>query len=60
MAAAEHGANFPMARHIRESMTHSQLHDFAATSRRRLPAHVPNRHPHRNLGAYLHPSKKGR
>lgn len=39
MAAAEHGANFPMARKLRGSMSHQQLHDFAATSERDLPAH---------------------
>ena len=37
MAAAEHGANFPMARNIRKSMTHQQMHDFAATSTKNLP-----------------------
>lgn len=59
MAAAEHGANFPLARTIRQSMTHSQMHDFAATKRTGLPKHVATQHPHRNLGTYLHP-KKGR
>ena len=29
MAAAEHGADFPMARKVRASMTHEQMHDFA-------------------------------
>ncbi len=28
MAAAEHGASFPMARKVAASMTHSQMHDF--------------------------------
>jgi hypothetical protein len=37
MAAAEHGANFPMAKKIRKSMTHKQMHDFAATSEEDLP-----------------------
>lgn len=41
MAAAEHGANFPMAKKIRGSMSHSQMHDFAATKRKGLPPHVP-------------------
>lgn len=59
MQAAEHGADFPMARKIRSSMTHQQMHDFAVGSERRKPQHVSSRHPHRNLGAYLHP-KKGR
>lgn len=41
MAAAEHGAKFPMAKKLRKSMTHQQLHDFAATKRKKLPMHVP-------------------
>lgn len=57
MAAAEHGADFPMARKVRESMTRSQMHDFASGSMKGKPAHV--KHPHRNLGTYLHP-RKGR
>ena len=40
MAAAEHGANFPMARKLRKSMSHQQLHDFAATKTKTLPKHV--------------------
>lgn len=56
MAAAEHGADFPMARKVRASMTHDQMHDFAATPRKGLPTHA--RHPHANLGKYLHPKKR--
>lgn len=56
IAAAEHGAQFPMARKIRQSMTHQQMHDFASGSMAGKPAHV-TQHPHRNLGAYLHPKK---
>lgn len=54
MGAAEHGANFPMARKIRQSMTHQQMHDFASGSEKGKPEHVkaPNRHPHRNLGKH--------
>lgn len=70
MQAAEHGADFPMARKIRQSMTHQQMHDFAVGSEKGKPQHVTRAkagafgavtapHPHRNLGAYLHP-KKGR
>lgn len=71
MAAAEHGATFPMAQKVRSSMTLGQLHDFAVGSMKGKPVHVPpapskptlsrasGLHPHRNLGAYLHP-KKGR
>lgn len=62
MAAAEHGASFPAARRLRQSMTHSQLHDFAKGSMRHKPehVHVSHQHPHKNLGAYLHPKKSGR
>jgi hypothetical protein len=60
MAAAEHGAKFPMAQKVRGSMSMSQLHDFAVGSMKGKPAHVAKAsgHPHRNLGKYLH-SKKG-
>lgn len=40
MAAAEHGATFPMAKKIRASMTHQQMHDFAAGSIKGKPRHV--------------------
>lgn len=43
MAAAEHGADFPMARKLRESMSHSQLHDFASGSESGKPEHVSKR-----------------
>jgi len=56
MGAAEHGATFPMAQKIRASMTHSQMHDFAAGSMKGKPQHVAP-HPHRNLGTFLHPKK---
>lgn len=65
MAAAEHGAQFPLARKVYASMTHQQLHDFASGSMAGKPLHVKAApkasapHPHRNLGGYLHP-KKGR
>ncbi len=63
MAAAEHGADFPMARQIQQSMSLGQMRDFAKGPMTGKPEHVkkPTRagHPHRNLGAYLHP-KKGR
>lgn len=57
MQAAEHGAPFPMARKVRASMSHSQMHDFAVGSMKHKPAHVAMKHPHKNLGAYLHPKK---
>jgi len=37
MAAAEHGANFPMAKKLRKSMTKSQMRDFAKTKEKNLP-----------------------
>ena len=40
MGAAEHGADFPMAKKLRESMTHSQLHDFAVGSEKSKPEHT--------------------
>lgn len=40
MAAAEHGASFPMAKKLRQSMSLNQLHDFASTSEKSLPSHV--------------------
>jgi hypothetical protein len=55
MGAAEHGANFPMAKKVRSSMTMGQMHDFAMGSEQGKPQHVS--HPHRNLGKYLHKAK---
>lgn len=40
MGAAEHGANFPMARKLRASMTQQQLRDFASGSEAGKPEHV--------------------
>jgi hypothetical protein len=40
MAAAEHGAKFPMAEKLRKSMSHDQLHDFAVGSIKNKPEHV--------------------
>ena len=40
MAAAEHGAQFPMAQKLRSSMSLNQLHDFAATKTKSLPSHT--------------------
>lgn len=40
MQAAEHGASFPLAQKLRQSMTHTQLHDFAVGSERGKPQHV--------------------
>lgn len=41
MQAAEHGADFPLARTLRASMTHAQLHDFSVGSEKGKPQHVP-------------------
>jgi len=40
MGAAEHGAKFPMAEKLRESMSPEQLHDFAKTKDKGKPEHV--------------------
>ena len=53
MAAAEHGATFPMARKVRESMTKGALSDFASGSMARKPEHKPIH----NLKHYAHPPK---
>ncbi len=58
MAAAEHGATFPMAKKIQSSMSLGQMRDFAVGSTKGKPAHVTH-HPSGNLGKFLHP-KKGR
>jgi hypothetical protein len=56
MQAAEHGASFPMAKKVRGSMTMGQMHDFAVGSEKGKPQHVAKaKHPHRNLGKYIHP-----
>lgn len=54
MAAAEHGATFPLAEKLRESMTHQQLHDFASGSEKGKPEHVkPASAPrHRMAGSH--------
>lgn len=57
MAAAEHGAQFPMAQKLRSTMTQASLHDFASGPMKGKPAHVASSHPHKNLGGYLHPKK---
>jgi hypothetical protein len=51
MQAAEHGADFPMAKKVRASMTEQQLHEFASGPMAKKPEHVP--HPARNLGQHL-------
>jgi hypothetical protein len=43
MGAAEHGADFPLARKLRKTMTHKQLHDFASGSMKGKPERVRKR-----------------
>ncbi len=43
--AAEHGADFPMAKKLRKSMSHDQLHDFAVGSESDKPEHVGMKDP---------------
>jgi len=40
MQAAEHGADFPMAKKVQSSMSHDQMHDFAVGSEADKPVHV--------------------
>lgn len=61
MAAAEHGAQFPMAQQVRASMPMQTLGDFARGSMAGKPEHTkkrPGGHPHKNLGSYLHKKKR--
>lgn len=37
MGAAEHDADFPMAKKVRKSMSKKSMHDFAATKEKGLP-----------------------
>ena len=47
MAAAKHGADFPMARKVRASMSDKQLGEFSH-AKAKAPEHAPNRyHPSR-------------
>ncbi len=46
MAAAEHGAQFAMAKNVRASMTPEQLREFA-TTRTDAPKHAPYSETHR-------------
>lgn len=47
MAAAEHGADFPMAKKVRKSMTKSQMHDFAKTKEKSLPTKKKKKRDHK-------------
>lgn len=59
MGAALGGAQFAAAKKIRQSMPASTIKDFARGSMKGKPTHVPaKKHPHQNLGAWLHPKKK--
>lgn len=50
--AAEHGAQFPLAQKLRQTMTHQQLHDFAVGRETGKPEHVSQAHPHRLVGSH--------
>ncbi len=54
MQAAEHGADFPMAKKIRHSMTHQQMHDFAVGSEKGKPEHVRATQYGRHTGTISH------
>lgn len=45
MQAAEHGADFPLAEKLRDTMTHQQLHDYASGSEQGKPEHVKDGRP---------------
>jgi hypothetical protein len=49
MQAAEHGADFAMARKVRSSMTHDQMHDFAVGSEAGKPQHVKSGARHQGV-----------
>lgn len=59
MQAAEHGADFPKAAAIRQSMSLGEMRDFAVGSMKGKPERVKAKHPtrHLNLGKFLHPKK---
>ena len=50
--AAEHGADFPMAKKLRASMTHDKLREFAVGSEKGKPGHVkkPKKGPPNHFG----------
>jgi len=63
MQAAEHGADFPMAAKVRESMSLGQMRDFSKGPMTGKPEHVKAKrggHPHANLGKFLHKPKGGK
>lgn len=61
MQAAEHGATFPLAKHLRASMSHEQLHDFAVGSEQGKPEHVKGDTRHaRHLRSMMHQQTRKR
>lgn len=70
-SAAEHGASFGLAKKLRATVSPQALHDFASGSEAGKPERVTPakraptgqsggydfRHPHRNLGKYLHKAR---
>ncbi len=61
MQAAEHGAKFPMAKKVQESMTHDQMHDFAVGSEKGKPEHTGRGYAkdYKHGGHGRHPNKRG-
>lgn len=61
MGAAEHGGDFPMAKKLRKSMTHDQLHDFASGSMKGKPEHVQKKKRGGLVGRYAqaYPQSQG-
>ena len=61
MAIAEHDPSEVYNQNLGVlKMSHQQLHDFAATKEKTLPAHVHAKkgHPGKNLGTFLHKRKR--
>lgn len=58
MGAVEHGATFPKAEQLRDTLTHAQLHDFASGTEAGKPERVkpvkaaPMGHPNRLAGSH--------
>lgn len=65
MQAAAHGADFPMAAKVRDTMSLGQMRDFSAGSMAGKPGHVKKpatarRNPIANLGHHAHQPKARR
>jgi len=60
MAAAAHGATFPMAKKLRSSMTLQQMAEFEDTPTKGLPKHVKPASRTRRVKEYQSSYRKGR